>query len=287
MTATPGLVVQRRHARPSRGSSTSSPRIGVAPPAGLGRRGLRPRRVPRSDGDGPGRCWPASTPTALSTPPRPCGSSPPAARSPASSVVDQPSMARRGTIEGFYGSPWTPAGAARPDGLLRRRSSSTPTSTPPRTTPTTATAGASPTRPTSWPSSATLVDAAAANHVRFTFAVSPGVSICYSDPADRRGADGQARGAVRPRRPRVLDRARRHRPHRAGTAPATRPPTGPRPAAPRRAAQVDAAQRGPAGFVAAHPDALPLQMVPDRVPAASTTAPTGDVARAGSTPASW
>jgi hyaluronoglucosaminidase len=29
-----------------------------------------------------------------------------------------------------------------------------------------------------------LVDAAAASHVRFTFAVSPGVSICYSDPAD-------------------------------------------------------------------------------------------------------
>src|SRR5918994_1881370 len=29
-----------------------------------------------------------------------------------------------------------------------------------------------------------LVEAAAANHVRFTFAVSPGVSICYSEPAD-------------------------------------------------------------------------------------------------------
>src|SRR5690606_16003922 len=29
-----------------------------------------------------------------------------------------------------------------------------------------------------------LVERAAANHVRFTFAVSPGVSICYSDRAD-------------------------------------------------------------------------------------------------------
>ena len=46
------------------------------------------------------------------------------------------------------------------------------------------TAGASRTPPTWSPSLRSLIDRAAANHVRFTFAVSPGISICYSDPAD-------------------------------------------------------------------------------------------------------
>ena len=100
------------------------------------------------------------------------------------SVIDQAAaMPHPRAIEGFYGSPWTTRNAST-SWPSTAGSSSTPTSTPPRTTPTTATAGASPTPPTSSTAWAELVDAAAAHHVRFTFAVLPGVSICYSDPAD-------------------------------------------------------------------------------------------------------
>ncbi|TDQ01136.1 beta-N-acetylglucosaminidase domain-containing protein [Labedaea rhizosphaerae] len=100
------------------------------------------------------------------------------------SVQDWPNMALRGSIEGFYGPPWTTADrvrqleflgsvkantyvySAKDDAYLRARwRDAYPADQ-------LATLG-------------TLAQAATANHVEFTYALSPGVSICFSSPADR------------------------------------------------------------------------------------------------------
>ncbi|WP_206784877.1 beta-N-acetylglucosaminidase domain-containing protein [Amycolatopsis sp. MtRt-6] len=98
-------------------------------------------------------------------------------------VRDWPNMALRGSIEGFYGPPWTTADrlrqlaflgevkantyiySAKDDTYLRARWRD------PYPAGELATLGQ-------------LVRAATAHHVDFTYALSPGVSICFSSPAD-------------------------------------------------------------------------------------------------------
>ncbi|GLY37630.1 beta-N-acetylglucosaminidase [Amycolatopsis sp. NBRC 101858] len=99
------------------------------------------------------------------------------------SVRDWPNMALRGSIEGFYGPPWTTADrlrqlaflgevkantyiySAKDDTYLRARWRD------PYPADELATLGQ-------------LVRSAAAHHVEFTYALSPGVSVCFSSPAD-------------------------------------------------------------------------------------------------------
>ncbi|MFD4263694.1 beta-N-acetylglucosaminidase domain-containing protein [Streptomyces sp. NPDC058534] len=100
-------------------------------------------------------------------------------------VSDFPSMPLRGTIEGFYGQPWTHAerldqmdfyGDVRANTYIYA----------PKDDPYHRGKWREPYPTDKLAELGELVRRATANHVRFTFAVSPGESICYSDPADRK-----------------------------------------------------------------------------------------------------
>ncbi|MHC5902788.1 beta-N-acetylhexosaminidase family protein [Streptomyces sp. S6] len=100
------------------------------------------------------------------------------------SVVDHPLMPLRGAIEGFYGSPWTHAermdqlafyGALKMNTYLYA----------PKDDPYHRERWRDPYPAQLLAQLGELVRQAADHHVRFTFALSPGVSICYSSAADR------------------------------------------------------------------------------------------------------
>ncbi|HEX6419370.1 MAG TPA: beta-N-acetylglucosaminidase domain-containing protein [Acidimicrobiales bacterium] len=98
-------------------------------------------------------------------------------------VVDHPAMRHRGSIEGFYGSPWTTE--ERLDLLaFHGRFKLNTYVYAPKDDPWHRDRWREPYPADRLAALGRLVEAAAANHVRFTFAVSPGVSICYSDRAD-------------------------------------------------------------------------------------------------------
>jgi hyaluronoglucosaminidase len=99
------------------------------------------------------------------------------------SVVDYPSMRLRGAIEGFYGSPWTHA--ERMDQLAFYGTVKLNTYIyAPKDDPYHREQWREPYPPAKLAELGELVAQASRHHVRFTFAISPGVSICYSDPAD-------------------------------------------------------------------------------------------------------
>lgn len=102
----------------------------------------------------------------------------------AASVSDHPAMPLRGSIEGFYGDPWTPDERLDQMDFYGHIKANTYIYAPKD----------DPYHRDKWRDAypadkldelGTLVDRATANKVRFTFAVSPGGSICYSDQADR------------------------------------------------------------------------------------------------------
>ena len=98
-------------------------------------------------------------------------------------VVDHPAMRHRGAIEGFYGSPWTQDERLDQLDFYGRFKLNTYIYAP-KDDPYHRDRWREPYPPERVTDLQALIDRAAANHVRFTFAVSPGVSICYSDPAD-------------------------------------------------------------------------------------------------------
>ncbi|MFF2653494.1 beta-N-acetylglucosaminidase domain-containing protein [Streptomyces sp. NPDC058045] len=100
-------------------------------------------------------------------------------------VSDHPSMPLRGTIEGFYGEPWTQA--ERLDQMDFHGDIKANTYVyAPKDDPYHRDKWRDPYPADKLDELGTLVRRATANHVRFTFAVSPGTSICYSDPDDRK-----------------------------------------------------------------------------------------------------
>ncbi|MEC4017898.1 beta-N-acetylhexosaminidase family protein [Streptomyces sp. H27-D2] len=101
------------------------------------------------------------------------------------SVSDYPSMPLRGTIEGFYGQPWTPAERLDQMDFYGEVKANTYIYAP-KDDPYHRGKWRDPYPADKLAELGKLVDRATANHVRFTFAVSPGTSICYSDPADRK-----------------------------------------------------------------------------------------------------
>ncbi|SED56005.1 beta-N-acetylhexosaminidase family protein [Streptomyces melanosporofaciens] len=99
------------------------------------------------------------------------------------SVADHPLMPLRGVIEGFYGSPWTHA--ERMDQLAFYGDVKMNTYIyAPKDDPYHREKWREPYPAAKLAELGELVRQATDHHVRFTFAVSPGNSICYSDPAD-------------------------------------------------------------------------------------------------------
>ncbi|WP_129669865.1 beta-N-acetylhexosaminidase family protein, partial [Phytoactinopolyspora endophytica] len=100
------------------------------------------------------------------------------------SITDYPLMRLRGSIEGFYGSPWSHQ--ERLDQLAFYGDIKANTYIyAPKDDPYHRDQWRDPYPDQLYTQLGELVQQAVDHHVRFTFAVSPGVSICYSDPADR------------------------------------------------------------------------------------------------------
>lgn len=100
-------------------------------------------------------------------------------------VVDSPSMPLRGSIEGFYGSPWTHAERMDQLAFYGETKMNTYIYTP-KDDPYLRERWREPYPDEQVPPLHELIDQARSHHVDFTYAVSPGLSICYSDPADMR-----------------------------------------------------------------------------------------------------
>ncbi|PWI20433.1 beta-N-acetylhexosaminidase [Streptomyces sp. Act143] len=102
---------------------------------------------------------------------------------PQVTIRDWPTAALRGVVEGFYGTPWTHAERLRQLDFYGRTKQNVYVYSPKD----------DPYLRAQWrdayPAAGLarlkeLADRAAANHVRFTYALSPGLSVCYSSAAD-------------------------------------------------------------------------------------------------------
>jgi hyaluronoglucosaminidase len=176
------------------------------------------------------------------------------------SVSDYPAMPRRGTIEGFYGSPWTPA--ERLDQLAFYGDVKANTYVyAPKDDPYHRDRWREPYPADKLAELRQLVDAAAAHHVRFTFALSPGTSICYARAADRQALTAKLQ-AVYDLGVRDFSIPLDDISYTRWNCTDDRTAYGaPGPAAAARA-QVDLLNDVQRGFVATHPGTRPLQMVP-------------------------
>ncbi len=98
-------------------------------------------------------------------------------------IQDYPAMAIRGTIEGFYEAPWSIADRAKHIEFLARTKANTSIHSP-KDDP-----HARDRWREAYPAATLkvlgkLVATAQRNHVDFVYAISPGPSVCFSDPAD-------------------------------------------------------------------------------------------------------
>ncbi|WP_345008758.1 beta-N-acetylglucosaminidase domain-containing protein [Streptomyces shaanxiensis] len=102
---------------------------------------------------------------------------------PAVTVRDWPTAALRGVIEGFYGTPWShPERLAQLDFYGRTKQNVYVYS--PKDDDYLRARWRDEYPPAELAKLKELVDRARANHVRFTYALSPGLSVCYSSDAD-------------------------------------------------------------------------------------------------------
>ena len=175
-------------------------------------------------------------------------------------VSDYPAMRFRGTIEGFYGSPWTTA--ERLDQLAFYGDVKANTYVyAPKDDPYHRDRWREPYPADKLVELRQLVDAATAQHVAFTFALSPGTSICYSSAADRQALTAKLQAVydlgVRDFSIPLDDISYGRWNCQADQAAYGAPGSG---AAAR--AQVDLLNDVQRGFVAAHAGTRPLQMVP-------------------------
>ncbi|MET9020075.1 beta-N-acetylglucosaminidase domain-containing protein [Actinopolymorpha sp. NPDC004070] len=102
---------------------------------------------------------------------------------PGVSIRDWPSMRYRGSIEGFYGTPYTQADRLDHVDYLGAHKMNTYEYAP-KDDPFHRERWRDPYPADKLAELGTLVDRARQNHVDFTFALSPGLSICYSSKAD-------------------------------------------------------------------------------------------------------
>jgi hyaluronoglucosaminidase len=102
---------------------------------------------------------------------------------PALTIQDHPAMPIRGTIEGFYGAPWSMADRTRHLDFLATVKANTYVYSP-KDDPYARDRWREAYPAATLASLGTLAQTARRNHVDFVYAVSPGPSVCFSDPAD-------------------------------------------------------------------------------------------------------
>jgi hyaluronoglucosaminidase len=102
---------------------------------------------------------------------------------PALVIQDHPAMPIRGTIEGFYGAPWSMADRTKHLEFLATVKANTYVYSP-KDDPYARAQWREPYPAATLTALGTLVATARRNHVDFVYAVSPGPSVCFSDPAD-------------------------------------------------------------------------------------------------------
>ncbi|KQN07896.1 beta-N-acetylhexosaminidase family protein [Sphingomonas sp. Leaf28] len=102
---------------------------------------------------------------------------------PALVIQDHPAMPIRGTIEGFYGAPWSMADRTLHLDFLATVKANTYVYSP-KDDPYARDRWREAYPAATLASLGTLAQTARHNHVDFVYAVSPGPSVCFSDPAD-------------------------------------------------------------------------------------------------------
>ncbi|MET4898244.1 beta-N-acetylglucosaminidase domain-containing protein [Sphingomonadaceae bacterium jetA1] len=102
---------------------------------------------------------------------------------PALIIRDHPAMPVRGTIEGFYGAPWSMTDRTRHLDFLATVKANTYVYSP-KDDPFARDRWRDPYPAATLSALGMLAEAARRNHVNFVYAISPGPSICFSDPAD-------------------------------------------------------------------------------------------------------
>lgn len=102
---------------------------------------------------------------------------------PALVIQDHPAMPIRGTIEGFYGAPWSMADRTRHLDFLATVKANTYVYSP-KDDPYARDRWREAYPAAMLSSLGTLAKTAQRNHIDFVYAVSPGPSVCFSDPAD-------------------------------------------------------------------------------------------------------
>lgn len=103
---------------------------------------------------------------------------------PALVIQDHPAMPIRGTIEGFYGAPWSMADRTRHLDFLATVKANTYVYSP-KDDPFARDRWREPYPADTLTALGALATTARRNHVDFVYAISPGPSVCFSDPADR------------------------------------------------------------------------------------------------------
>lgn len=98
-------------------------------------------------------------------------------------IQDHPAMPIRGTIEGFYGKPWSQQDRIRHLDFLASVKANTYVYSP-KDDPYARDRWREPYPAATLAELGTLAAAAARNHVTFVYAISPGPTVCFSDPAD-------------------------------------------------------------------------------------------------------
>ncbi|MGU3315991.1 beta-N-acetylhexosaminidase family protein [Sphingomonas sp. M6A6_1c] len=98
-------------------------------------------------------------------------------------IQDHPAMPIRGTIEGFYGAPWTMADRTKHLAFLASVKANTYVYSP-KDDPFARARWREPYPAATLSALGTLAATARRNHVDFVYAISPGPSVCFSDPAD-------------------------------------------------------------------------------------------------------